>query len=72
MSDAMKKCLKCGAVEQEREVMDREYRWRKNGPPPGDGWVGPIFPHAQMQMYERPRREKFFDCKFVCPNETVQ
>lgn len=64
----MTACRKCGAVEQEREVREIEYRWRKEGPPPGDGWIGPIFPHAQLQIYERPRRERFFDCKFVCPN----
>lgn len=65
----MTTCRKCGAVEQERVVMDSEYRWRKKGPPDGDGWIGPIFLNAQLQIYERPRRERFFDCKFVCPNQ---
>lgn len=26
-----RRCRKCGAVEQEREVMDTEHRWRKEG-----------------------------------------
>jgi hypothetical protein len=64
----MRRCRKCGAVEQERDVLDREYRWRKEGLPTGDGWFGPVFPHAQLQIYERTRREKFFECAFVCPN----
>lgn len=68
----MPTCRKCGAIEQEREVMDSVYRWRKEGPPPGDGWIGPVFPHAQLQIYERPRRERFFDCKFVCPNQVAE
>jgi hypothetical protein len=48
--------------------MEQTYRWRKEGRPPGDGWVGPVFPHAELQIYERPTRERFFVCKFVCPN----
>ena len=64
----MTTCRKCGAVEQEREVMESTFRWRKEGPPDGDGWIGPVFPHAQLQIYERPKRERFWDCKFVCPN----
>lgn len=66
----MTKCKKCGAVEQEREVMDSIYRWKKDGPPPAEeGWIGPVFPHAELRIYTRPRRERFFDCKFVCPNK---
>ena len=65
----MTTCKKCGAVEQERVVMEATFRWRKDGPPPGDGWKGPIFPHAQMLSYERPKHQKFFDCKFTCPNQ---
>lgn len=65
----MTMCRKCGAVEQEREVVETVYRWRTHGPPPGEGWVGPVFPHAQLQIYERPKVERFFDCKFVCPNQ---
>ena len=65
----MAKCRKCGAVEQERKVMESVYRWRKEGPPPGEGWVGPVFPHAELQIFERPKIERFFDCKFVCPNQ---
>ncbi len=66
----MTTCRKCGAGEQEVEIMESMHRWRKEGPPPpGEGWVGPIFPHAQLQIYERPTRKRFFDCKFVCPNK---
>ena len=65
----MRTCKKCGAVEQEVEVVDSTYRWRKEGPPPGEGWVGPVFAHAELQLYERPTRQRFFDCKFVCPNK---
>lgn len=65
-------CKKCGAVEQECEFMESAYRLRKEGPPPGEGWIGPIVPHAQLQIYERPKRERFFDCKFVCPNQNVK
>jgi hypothetical protein len=65
----MRTCRKCGAVEQEREVRDMTFRWRKEGPPPGDGWMGPIFPHADLQIYEKTARERFFDCKFACPNQ---
>jgi hypothetical protein len=68
----MTTCSKCGAVEQEREIMENAYRWRKEGPPPGDGWLGPVFPHAQLQIYERPKIERFFDCKFVCPQGVKQ
>lgn len=64
-----KRCRKCGAVEQEREFMEQTYRWRKEGPPPGEGWIGPVFPHAELQIFERPKRERFFDCKLKCPNE---
>lgn len=67
----MKKCRKCRAIEQEREVTDQCYRWRKEGPPTEGGWSGPVFPHAELQIYERSRRERFFDCKFVCPNEAI-
>lgn len=49
--------------------MDITFRWRKEGQPAGEGWVGPVFPHAELQIYERPRRQKFFDCKFVCPQK---
>ena len=65
----MRKCAKCGAVEQEQEVMEMTTRWRKEGPPPGKGWVGPRHPHAEMQIWDRPKTERFFDCKFVCPNQ---
>lgn len=51
--------------------MDITFRWRKEGPPPGEGWTGPVFPHADLQIYERPTRKRFFDCKFVCPNQTL-
>jgi hypothetical protein len=51
--------------------MESTYRWRKEGPPPGGGWVGPVFPHAELQIYERPNIERFFDCKFVCPNQVA-
>lgn len=62
----MRKCRKCGAVEQEREFMERTCRWRKEGPPPGDGWRGPLYPHADLQIFERTQRERFFECKFKC------
>lgn len=64
----MRACRKCGAVEQEREVADITFRWRKEGPPPGEGWRGPLYPDAALQIYEQTKRERFFDCKFVCPN----
>ena len=61
-------CQKCGAVEQQREVTERAYRWRKEGPPPDEGWTGPVWPHAQLLTYERTKIEKFYECKFACPN----
>lgn len=61
-------CQTCGAVEQEREVVESAFRWRKDGPPPGEGWTGPRYPHAQLLIFDRSKREKFYDCKFVCPN----
>ena len=63
----MQTCRKCGAVEQEREVVESTYRWRKEGPP-GEGWTGPLYPHAEMQIYERTKRERFFDLQ-VCLSE---
>jgi hypothetical protein len=65
----MTTCNKCGAVEQEREVSEVMYRWRKKEPRPPleDGWVGPRWP-AELEMYDRPKIERFYDCKFVCPN----
>lgn len=64
----MATCKKCGAVEQEREVIDRVFRKRKEGPPPGDGWIGPIYPNAEVQIFERKVIEQFFDCKLACPH----
>ena len=64
----MTTCKKCGAVEQEREVRETTFRWRKEGPPTGDGWFGPLYPHAELQIYERRVPQWFFDCKFICPN----
>jgi hypothetical protein len=49
--------------------MEQTLRWRKEGPPPGDGWRGPVFPHAEMQIYERSTLKRFFYCKFVCPRK---
>ena len=66
---AVRKCKKCGAVEQERDAVESTYRWRKEGPPPGDGWTGPLYPHADLLIFERHYRERFFECKFKCPNE---
>ncbi len=68
----MTTCKKCGAVEQEREVVESLHRWRKEGPPPADeGWGEPLYPHADLRIYERSRRERFFECKFVCPNQAT-
>lgn len=81
MADAGKKltkarrCRKCGAVEQEYERTEHEFRWAKEGPATDllkAGWVGPIFPNAELQTYERTYRERYFDCKFVCPNTEPQ
>lgn len=67
-------CKKCGAVEQECERTEHEFRWAKEGPATdltNAGWVGPIFPHAELQMYERTYPFRFFDCKFVCPTKGI-
>jgi len=76
MNDAKKltkarTCKKCGAIEQECERTEKEFHWAKKGPATRllkDGWVGPIFPHAELQMFERKYVERYFDCKFACPN----
>jgi len=68
----MPTCRKCGAVEQEIEIMESEYRWRNEGPPPpNEGWIGPLYPGAKLQIFERPVRKRYYDCKFICPNKGV-
>ena len=68
----MTTCSKCGAVEQEREVGEIKFRWsrgpKKEPPPPvEEGWVGPRWP-ADLEMYDRVKIERFYDCKLVCVN----
>ena len=69
----MTTCSKCGAVEQEREVCEIKCRWSrgsKKEPPPSaeEGWIGPRWP-AELEMYDRKKTKRFYDCKFVCPNQ---